>query len=93
MTTAAAKVRYVHGDRETYVDVLSRIEPHTCAVDGSLDPALYRVACLEATQAVALNDAPAGAFNRQRYVVERLQDAVEFRNRWYSNHLPAEGRA
>lgn len=94
MTTAAAKVRYQHNDRETYVDVLSRIEPHTCAIDGiSLDPVLFKVACLEATQAVPLNDAPAGAYNRERYVRERLADAVAYRNRWYRLNLPAEGRA
>lgn len=94
MTTVAAKTRYVHGDRETYVDVLSRVDPASCSVDGlTLDMALYKVACEAATQAVPLNDAPKGAFAREQYVRERLQYAVDFRNRWYRLNLPAEGRA
>lgn len=90
MTTAAAKTRYAHGDRETYADVLSRINPVSAFPEGRVEDAtLYQRACWEATQAVPLNDAPAGAFNRQAYVRQRLHEAVEFRNKWYRDHLKA----
>lgn len=92
MTTAAAKVRYSHNDRETYVDVLWRVDPLGAFPDGRIaDPVLFKQACLEATLAVPLNDAPKGAFGRRAYVEQRLHEAVEFRNRWYRERLMTEG--
>ena len=94
MTTAAAKLRYAHNDQETYVHVLRNVEPLSCFPSGvAEDPSLFMRACYAATEAVPLNDAPAGAFNRHAYVVERLQEAVEYRNKFYRLNLPAEGRA
>lgn len=94
MTTVAAKTRYEHNDLATYVHVLGSVDTMSCFPDGMpRDPVLYNVACVEAAHAVPLNDAPAGAFNRQAYVAQRLQEAVDFRNRFYRANLPAQGHA
>lgn len=94
MTTAAAKVRYSYNDLQTYVRVLRNVEVESCFPDGMPQrPDLFIGACYAATEAVPLNDAPEGAFNRQAYVAQRLTDAVAYRNRWYRLNLPAEGRA
>lgn len=94
MTTAAAKVRYSPPDHDTYITVLSRMDPTSCFVPGlPQDRVLYMLACEEAIKAVPMNDPPKGAFNRERYVRERLADAIAVRDRWYRNNLPAEGRA
>lgn len=90
MTTAAAKVRYEHNDQATYVHVLRNVEPLSCFPEDSVpDQMLFMRACYAATEAVPMNDAPAGAFNRHAYVAQRLQEAVDYRNRFYRLNLPA----
>ena len=90
MTTVKQRTHYTPPDLATYMHVLENTAVDSCLHDLPSDPVAFKLACLHAAHAVPLNDPPRGAFNVDAYVRQRLQEALDYRNRYYRSHLKRE---
>lgn len=90
MTAVSEKTRYAGQDQQVYAGVLFSTEVESCFPEGMpRDPLTFRLACIEATKLVPLNDGPRGAWAREAYARQRLLEAIQARNKWYRENVRA----